>query len=60
MSSDAWKKENTITCTVRIQNATGIPYAIEQMMVETGKTRNTYIIEAIREKLQRDGYLAEN
>ena len=57
MSTDTWKKENTMQCAVRIQNATGIPGAMENAMAETGLTRNAYIIEAIREKLIRDGYL---
>ena len=57
MSSDKWKKENTVQYGVRIQNSSGIPGAMEKMMQKTGLTKNAYIIAAIREKLTRDGYL---
>lgn len=57
MSTEKWKKENTVQYGVRILNTTGIPSAMDRMMVDIGKTKNAYIIEAIREKLIRDGYL---
>lgn len=59
MSNETWKKENTVQYGVRILNSSGIPDAMNRMMVDSGKTRNAYIIEAIREKLIRDGYLQE-
>lgn len=42
---------------LKIRKATGIVEAIGKMSKNTGISRNAYIIEAIREKLQRDGYL---
>lgn len=57
MSTEMWKKQNTVQYGVRILNSTGIPVALEAAMAESRKTKNAYIIEAIREKLIRDGYL---
>lgn len=58
MASD-WQKKNTTMIGIRIQNATGIPEALEYALVDSGKTKNAYIIDAIREKLEREGYLPE-
>ena len=60
MSSEAWKKENTVMYGVRIMNSTGIPAAIEIAISEAHSNKNAYIISAIREKLIRDGYLKES
>lgn len=59
MSSQEWKSKNTIMMGVRIQNSSGIPEALTVALEKSGKTKNNYIIEAIREKLIRDGYLTE-
>ncbi len=56
---DEWKAQNTMWVSIRIQNSSGIPKSLEQALAETGKTRNAYIIDAIREKLERDGYMAK-
>lgn len=53
---EAWKKDNTTMIGVRIQNATGIPAAMEKAMADSGLTKNAYAVEALREKLIRDGY----
>ena len=58
MASD-WQKNNTTMIGIRIQNATGIPEALEYALIDSGKTKNAWIIDAIREKLQREGYLPE-
>lgn len=60
MSSEQWKKENTLQIGVRINNTTGIPAAFQKAISDAGINKNTYIIEAIREKLIRDGYDPEN
>lgn len=52
-----WQKKNTVMIGLRIQNASGIPNALEYALIDSGKTKNAYIIDAIREKLIRDGYL---
>lgn len=53
-----WTKENTTRVTIKIRNDSGIPDAIEKMQ-ENGYTKNSYIIQALTEKLIRDGYLQE-
>ena len=60
MSTDKWQKENTQFIGIRIQNSSGIPEALMRALEDTGKTKNAYIIDAIREKLQRDGYLPDD
>lgn len=55
---DEWKAQNTMWVSVRIQNSSGIPAALTEALTASGKTKNAYIIEAIREKLERDGYLS--
>lgn len=55
-----WQKKNTIMVGIRIQNSSGIPDALEYALIDSGKTKNAYIIDAIREKLIRDGYLSTN
>ena len=42
---------------LKIRKSTGIVDALSKMGENTGVSRNAYIIEAIREKLIRDGYL---
>lgn len=60
VSSNEWKKENTAQYGIRLMNSTGIPQALDAAVAKTGKSRNAYIIEALREKLIRDGYLSES
>lgn len=59
MSSEAWKKENTLIFSIRIMNTSGIPSALDKALEAEELSRNAYIITAIREKLIRDGYLSE-
>lgn len=44
---------------IRIQKSSGIIEPFEKALEQTGKTKNAYVLDAIREKLQRDGYLQE-
>jgi len=60
MSSEQWKKENTLIFSIRLLNSSGLPTALARIMAEKCVTRNGYIIEALREKLIRDGYDPEN
>ena len=55
-----WKAKNTTWIGIRIQNSSGIPDALKVAIETSGKTKNGYIIEAIREKLIRDGYMPES
>lgn len=54
---DEWQAKNTTMISLRIQNSSGIMEALSRAIQEQGKTRHGYIVEAIREKLTRDGYL---
>lgn len=54
-----WKKENTKVYQVRYTLSSGIPSILEKMSAETGMKPATYIRQAVAEKLQRDGYIAE-
>ena len=56
---DEWKAKNTTLFSIRIQNSSGVMDALEKAMADTGKTRHGYIVDAIREKLIRDGYMQE-
>lgn len=52
-----WMKNNTLMIGIRIQKSSGIIEPLLKALEDSGKTRNAYIIDAIREKLERDGYL---
>lgn len=54
-----WDKECSQYYAVRIGLKTGIPAALDYALRVTGKTKNGFIIEAIREKLIRDGFMTE-
>ena len=54
---DAWQAKNTTMISLRIQNSSGIIEALSSAIQEQGKTRHGYIVEAIREKLTREGFL---
>ena len=45
--------------TIKVKNDTGIPYAMERMSQSIGTSNNAYIVEALAEKLRRDGYLQD-
>ena len=50
----------TKTYAVQIPLATGIPSAFEKAVRDNNISNNKYLIEAIREKLIRDGYMPES
>ena len=60
MSSDAWKKENTIQKNVRLTKNSGIVEALKTASAATGVAESVYIRQAIEEKLLRDGYLQKS
>lgn len=60
VADEKWMKEHTTIFSIRLQNASGIPTALARIMAEKCVTRNGYVIEALREKLIRDGYDPEN
>lgn len=55
--NQAWKKENTMQYAVRVGKASGIPDAFETAKAATGLSSNAYLLQALTEKLIRDGYL---
>ena len=59
MSSESWKKENTVRYHLRISRKTGIPEALELMLAKTGEAESSYIKRAITAALIEDGYLAK-
>lgn len=60
MSSDAWKRENTIQKNVRLVRSSGIVAALKAASEAEGVAESVYIRRAIEEKLKRDGYLKED
>ena len=60
MSSDAWKKENTVQILLRVTRSSGIPDALRKMQEKTGIATSEYIRKILRENLVKDGYLSEN
>ena len=59
MSSEAWKKENTIRVVLRITKSSGIPTALERVKNDTGEESTVYIRRIVHDALIRDGYLQE-
>ena len=53
----AWKKENTMQYAVRVGKSSGIPEAFDRAKSQTGLSSNAYLLQALTEKLIRDGYL---
>ena len=58
MSSEQWKKENTIRYNVLVLKESGIPDALKLASSNLGVKPTTIIQIALREKLIRDGYLS--
>lgn len=56
MSSDAWKRQNTIQKNVRITKNSGIIESLKKAADSAGIAESQYIRIAIEEKLIRDGY----
>lgn len=59
MSSEAWKKENTVRYHFRLSKNTGIPEALQKMTEKTGENEMVYIRRVVTESLIRDGFLQE-
>lgn len=55
-----YRKENYLTITLSIRIDSGIPKALLKMQDLTSIPPSTYAHIALREKLQREGYLGEN
>ena len=59
LSSSEWKKNMQMQIAIRFSNTSDIAEALRKMQEETGILAATFTREAIREKLVRDGYLAD-
>ena len=57
VSGYKWEKENCMRLNMKIRNDSGIPDAIDRVKSD-GISANSYAIQALREKLIRDGYLS--
>ncbi|MBQ4075048.1 MAG: hypothetical protein IJD39_07595 [Clostridia bacterium] len=57
VSDYRWTRDNCTRITAKIRNDSGIPEAVDRVK-QSGKSANSYIIQALREKLIRDGYLS--
>lgn len=57
MSSNQWKKDNTVSFLLRYTNSSGVPGALRKVEESTPETAKGYIRRAVIEALQRDGYL---
>lgn len=57
MSTEEWKKENTVQYHFRVAKSTGIPEALKNMTAKTGETELAYIRRATIEALMRDGFI---
>ena len=57
MSTEEWRKQNTMRLNLRIANSTGIPDALRRMQGETGEKPIEYAKRALTESLEFDGYL---
>lgn len=53
-----WTKENCKMFSIKVRYDSGIPDAIERIRAD-GHSNNSYIVQALTEKLIRDGYLPE-
>lgn len=53
-----WTKENCKMFSVKVRYDTGVPSALEQVKA-SGQSANAYIVDALVEKLRKDGYLPE-
>lgn len=51
-----WTKENCKMFSVKVRYDSGIPDALENVK-RSGISANSYIVEALTEKLRDDGYL---
>ena len=51
-----WTKDNCKMFSIKIRYDSGIPRALEEVKL-SGTSANAYIVEALAEKLKRDGYL---
>ena len=56
ISDYRWEIENCMRLNMKIRNDSGIPDAIERVKA-SGRTAHGYAVQALREKLIRDGYL---
>ena len=56
ISDYKWTRENCKMFSIKIRYDSGVPEALEKVKVE-GTSGNAYIVQALTEKLIRDGYL---
>lgn len=56
-ANDAYDKAHMTTFSVKLQN--NLHGVLQQAIASQNTNRNAYVVQAIREKLSRDGFLNE-
>lgn len=59
MSSQTWKNENAMRYNLLIKKNTDVYKALQDVCAQTNIKPTSYIQIALREKLERDGYMAK-
>ena len=54
-----YQRSNTTLYSLRVTNHSGIPSAVNKACEKIGQKPSAYLRQALIEKLQRDGYIAE-
>ena len=57
MSSQKWKNENAVRYNILVLKSSGIPEALQKASEALGEKPTTIVSIALREKLEREGYL---
>lgn len=52
-----WNKENIVTIGCSVSIKSGIPDALQAAITAQGVTKNAYTVEALRQRLVKEGYL---
>ena len=58
MSSQEWKNKNAVRYNILVLKSSGIPEALQKASEALGQKPTTIVSIALREKLEREGYLA--
>lgn len=52
-----WNEKNVVVITCNVNIKSGIPDALQAAITAQGVTKNAYTIEALRQRLVKEGYL---
>ena len=54
-----YKKIHTVQLMLNLQDTSGLPSALEEAIQATGQSKHAYGVDALKEKLFREGYWTE-